>query len=349
MTTFVQVAKDLSRLPIGEHKLSDIVSQIRSISSKKHDTQQFLSKQNYDQAWIVNKCNAARLDDIWVDISYQRSLKLKKIYDHLKARNMDGSGIVNFSETLAGTVEYAIRPNGKVFVWDGFRRCILALLKGIPQLPANVLNHQNDWKNERCRKLEAYLFQAKNSQQESMKQEELFKAGVAQGNESHLRTRDVLSDCELDVLGVNPGRRNLGGFVEFQKLVTHQPFAEGTTIPSNKFVEEASKMIQEAWIDEDVSGFMLSGLAFYLYKNELDSMNGNHYFELPETISDNLKLYVNEKGGTQSSCTKDRLHSAPMQSVAWRICKNVMSMSDSKASMFIDLNDDQSAMMRASN
>ena len=116
MTTFVQVAKDLSRLPIGEHKLSDIVSQIRSISSKKYDTQQFLSKQNYDQAWIVNKCNEARLDDIWVDISYQRSLKLKKIYDHLKARNMDDSGFVNFSETLAGTVEYAIRQNAKKFI-----------------------------------------------------------------------------------------------------------------------------------------------------------------------------------------------------------------------------------------
>ena len=51
---------------------------------------------------------------------------------------------------------------GMVFVDD------FTLLKGIPNFN-NVLNHQNDWKNERCLKTGGYLFH-KNSQQESMKQ-----------------------------------------------------------------------------------------------------------------------------------------------------------------------------------
>ncbi len=347
MSSFNEVAKDLAHLPIGEHKLSDIVSKIKGISSKKHDTQKFLSQQSYDPNWLHKECSPTLLKDIWVDMTYQRFLKLRKIYDHLKARNMDNSDIIGFDAMLCGTVEYAIRPSGRVVVWDGFRRCILALLKGIPQLPANVHSHDKDWTEDRARKQEAFAFLYKNSHQENMKQEELFKAGVAQGDEIHIHTRDVLSNCELDVLGVNPGRRNLGGFVEFQKLVTHQPFSIGIT-PSDKFVERASKMIQDAWKDEDVSGFMLSGLSHLLYRIEKDSLNGSHFQYTDDDILNNLKSYVTEKGGTQSSCTKDRLHSCPKESVAWRICRNVMGLSTIKASTFIDLNDDQSAMLTAS-
>jgi hypothetical protein len=50
--------------------------------------------------------------------------------------------------------------------------------------------------------------------------------------------------------------------------------------------------------------------------------------------------YVN-KGGTTGTCTKDRLHSSPIETVAWRICKNVFKMSKIDSSKFVGMNDDQ--------
>ena len=104
----------------------------------------------------------------------------------------------------------------------------------------------------------------------------------------------------------------------------------------------------DAWKDEEVSGFMLSGLAHYLYANEKDSLNGNEYYDDITNIESNLKDYAFKAGGCQSSCTKDRLHSMPRQSVAWRICKNVMGMSSIDASKFIGMNDEQSEMLNVS-
>ena len=43
MATFTEVNKYLSELPIGEHKLIDIVTKILSITSKKHKTQVFVN------------------------------------------------------------------------------------------------------------------------------------------------------------------------------------------------------------------------------------------------------------------------------------------------------------------
>ena len=137
-------------------------------------------------------------------------------------------------------------------------------------------------------------------------------------------------------------------YVEFEKLVTKSPFSEGVTKPSNDFVIEASKMIQSAWKGQEVSGFMLSGLSHYLHANEVDGENGNHFYIPKSEIEEKLESYVTESEGTQSDCTKDRLHSMPRHSVAWRICKNVMGMSSIDASKFIGMDDDQAEMLNAS-
>ena len=347
MATFTEINKHLSELPIGEHKISTIVKDIQSISSQKHLRKLSLAKQNNISSEYFAKCFPTNLNDVYVDISYQRSLKLKKIYDHLDLT--DDSGIfLGFCTELCGTVDFAIRPNKKVYVWDGFRRCIIALLKGVEQIKGEAIIHPTTWSDAQCKQKEATYFLLKNSQSEPLKQEELFKSGCAQGDKFYLGIKEVLIDCELDVLGLNLGKPKLGGYVEFQKLVTKSPFSEGVTQPSNYFVAQASKMIAGVWNNEEVSGFMVSGLAHYLWANEKDSQNGNEYCDDITNIESNLKNFAVKKKGTQSSCTKDRLHSMPRQSVAWRICKNVMGMSSIDASKFIGMNDEQSEMLNVS-
>lgn len=351
MATFKEVNKYLSELPIGTHRLIDIVNKIKSISSQKHKTKLLLAQQLVSDDYR-KKCKGPNLYDVYVDISYQRSLKLKKLYDHLELKD-EHENEVGFVELLAGYVDFATRPNGKTYVWDGFRRCILALLKGIDVIPSNDVIHPRSWSDKRCQRREAWAFTQKNSKMEAMKREELFKAGVAQNDTFFLNIKDVMSNCELDVLGVNPGRRNLGGYVEFEKMVVSQPFSEGVTQSSDSFVEDASKMIQKAWPEEEVSGFMLAGMAQYLHVNEVDGNNGNHHYLDRDTIETKLDEFVNPSkedvnGGTQSSCTKNRLHSCPRESVAWRICRLIMGMSVIDASKFIGLDDEESEMLNVS-
>jgi hypothetical protein len=346
MATFTEVNKYLSELPIGEHKLIDIVDKIMSITSKKHKTQLFLAKQTVTSEYR-SRCPAIDLKDIWVDITYQRSLKLKKIYEHLQLTDEDENK-VGFSASLCGTVEFAIRPNGKTFVWDGFRRCVISLIKGINCIPANIEIHPDNWSDRKCLKREAFWFTEKNSRMEPMKAEELFKAGCAKGTKKYLAIKEVLVECELDILQVNQGKTKLGGYVEFEKLVEKSPFSEGVTKRSNDFIVQSSKQIQNVWKGQEVSGFMLSGLSEYLYKNELDGENGNHYYKDETEIEEAFDYYVSTNSGTQSSCTKDRLHSMPRQSVAWRICINVMKMSAIDASKFLGFDDDQTDMLKLS-
>ena len=348
MASFNEINKLLSELPIGEHKISTIVKDIRSISSQKHRRKLSLAKQNNISSEYFSKCFPTNLNEVYVDISYQRSLKLKKIYDHLDLTD-DSGNLLGFSTELCGTVDFAIRPNKKVFVWDGFRRCIIALLKGVEQIKGEAIIHPTIWSDAQCKQKEATYFLLKNSQSEPLKQEELFKSGCAQGDKFYLGIKEVLVDCELDILGLNLGKPKLGGYVEFQKLVTKSPFSEGVTQSSNYFIIEASKMIANTWKNEEVSGFMLSGLAHYLHANEKDGENGNEYYEEKADIESNLEDFAVKRKGTQSSCTKDRLHSIPRESVAWKICRNVMSMSKINASKFIGINDEQSEMLSVTN
>ena len=76
--------------------------------------------------------------------------------------------------------------------------------------------------------------------------------------------------------------------------------------------------------------------------------NGKQFCKSEDEIEVALDKYVKEKAGTQSSCTKDRLHSKARESVAWRICRNVLDMSSIDSSKFIGMNDEQSEMLNVS-
>ena len=157
-----------------------------------------------------------------------------------------------------------LRPSRYTVTKDGY--VVMSSEVGVLDIdPANVEKHSDKWSDRKCQKKEAFAFTQKNSAMEPMKAEELFKAGCAMGTKKYIDIKEVLVDCELDILQINQGKPKLGGYVEFEKLVTKSPFSEGVTKPSNDFVIEASKMIQSAWKDQEVSGFMLSGLSHYLH------------------------------------------------------------------------------------
>ena len=68
--------------------------------------------------------------DIKVDLTYQRVLKLKQLVDHLRREDKDGNPM-DYDKMCAGSIDIAIRPDGDIYCWDAFRRCLIRLAKGI--------------------------------------------------------------------------------------------------------------------------------------------------------------------------------------------------------------------------
>ena len=353
--TYREVDKHLSDLPLGSHDLIDIVKRIRGITSQKHRTQVLLSKQVTTSDYL-KKCavdeNGDRynLNKVKVDITYQRSLRLKKIFEHLDTQDIFSGEELGFDTMLAGSVDFAIRPNNDIYVWDGFRRCILAMLKGLVNIPANVERHPDEWKKDitKCRKKEAFCFSQRNGTSERMKPEELFKAGVAEGNKIYLEVKDALAKCELDVLRVLLGNTKLGGYKEFETVVLETPFndADYTTL---EYMIEASDIIRNAFGSNvnEVSGHLLTGMACFLFHNAESQEESTDYYIEPDDLYEQFEDYVNNKKGTQSNLTKDRIHSISRQSVAWQIATKVYGMKKTAASEMMKISDDQAEQLVA--
>ena len=60
--------------------------------------------------------NAIALSELYVDMTYQRRIRLTKIINKLRKHG-------GFSQDGAGTIDVAERPDGRKMVGDGFRRC----------------------------------------------------------------------------------------------------------------------------------------------------------------------------------------------------------------------------------
>lgn len=346
----------LKNLPIGIHKLKDIVDKIKSISSQKHTTQIATASQSYDNAYI-EKCaryggELIKLEDVKVDIHYQRSLKLNKIFSHLKTNDIFSGENVGFDTMLAGSVDFAVRPNGDIFVWDGFRRCILAMLKNLPSIPANVETHPLEWVGkhaDKCVQKEAFCFTQRNGSAESMKPEELFKSGVAEQNNFYVSIKNNLYQCELDVMDVvEPSYTNLSGYKEFENCCKEQPFNDSNFSEDTiDYLIQSSRIIRDSVKNHDISGILLTGYACFLYKNACAENNGSDDYISEEDLEIGFTNYINT-GGTQSSLTKDRLHSSSRESVAWKIATKVYGMKKSTASDMMNLTDEVSDVLGAS-
>ena len=109
------VAQKLRTLPLGEHKLIDIIKII--VEADQYQKEGLFNNspfgriinKDYDDNFYSDEITKQLkelfpngLEDLWVDITYQRLLKLKKIVEHLRRKDMNG--ITGFMQWLGTAV-----------------------------------------------------------------------------------------------------------------------------------------------------------------------------------------------------------------------------------------------------
>ena len=278
----------------------DTVLQITNLKTKTIDTYVADSPYSDDE-------DTVRLDEIFVDMSYQRRVKLRKILNNLKKRN-------GFSKRAAGAIDIAERPDGKKFVWDGLRRSISAGLCGLDTIRQSKYKHPSDRLPLECQQEEARDFKTRNADGENMKPEEIFKSMVAYQDKDALKLLAVLKNCSLDVEGLNPQGKVLGGFAELSTNFNKRdnPLTEDRLV-------RASKIIQKVYAHQsNVSVYLLCGLAWLLDVNEkVDKSYSDD--EITDLFSDFVKTQTK-----QTDLTKSRLNSKQRESIAYIIAKKVI-------------------------
>ena len=347
MAKVKKVAYDLRTLPLGEHRLISIIKLI--VDADQYQKEGLFNNSPFGR--IINKPYNDNfypdeiirnlreffpngLEDLWVDISYQRVLKLKKLIEHLRRKDMNGSDLL-FNKMLCGSVDIAIRPNGKGYVWDGFRRCIIALLNGIRFIKASVETHDSSTSIEDCRKLEAFVYEIKNGESESMTKEELYKSGIVYQKEDALKLQKVINEMCVDVLGTTPGNPELGAFSEFQDTVLKEK------LETTDYLVQASFKQQKAWSEDNtLTGYLTCGLAKFLDTLNKEDEDGNPVCPSIEihTAHPNLQgtcevenaLVRYSKKHKQVDLIANRLAGMAIESVAFNIGRVVMNLNKSQ-------------------
>ena len=244
------------------------------------------------------------LDDIYVDLTYQRKLRLQALINRLT--EADG-----FDKEVAGHIDLAIRSDGRLYVWDGFHRVIKAGLVKLDGMPASIFTHNQSLSIHEQVMKEAKMFKVRNADQTSMKPEEIFKSEVVFRDETALKILDVLKACNLDVEGTNEdaGAISLGGFVVFRKV--------WNKIDRRHFIDSA-KIIRTAFPkDKTMSVILFCGLARLLEANNDDnSIKGLSFTELCDAFVEMVNSDVDIK---QTYFTQPRLHGKPVESTSANI------------------------------
>ena len=302
-TKFNEVSGELSNLR-GTVRIQDIVDAILRIENFKTKTLKGMTTIAY---YDPKENGVVAIDEIWVDMTYQRIVRLKKLINKLQKMN-------GYDPYSAGVVDIAIRPSQKKFCWDGLRRIIMAALCGLTHIKTSQLVHKQYMTDIDCQKEEARYFKSRNADQESMKAEEIFKSEVVYGDADALKLLDLFKNCQLDVEGLNPGAKTLGGFVEVKTNFFRQD-----RIPEEYFIE-SSHIIQQVYDREPtVSGYLLTGLAYLLMKNEdVDRSYST------EEIMDHL-LDFKRTNPKQSDLIQGRLAGNARASIAYLITKRALN------------------------
>jgi len=300
-----EAASILATLQHRDYSIKEIVDIAKSIDNLKSKTLESIQPAiEYDS---TNQ-SLVKISDLYVSITYQRRMRLLKIIDKLKA-----SG--GFCKNAAGHVDVAERPNGKKYLWDGFRRVLMAALAGHEFIPASNIRHPGNWSDSACEKYEAKMFKTRNADTETMKPEEIFRSKVVYDDEEALKFLDFLKQSHLDVESLNPNNKELSGMAHTYAKWNNESVTESSLIL-------ASSIIQNAWkTDPQVSGYLLCGLAKLIDVNkELD----NPYEE--DDILESFQDYINTKPPRkQSDLTGRRLAKAPDDSVAYCIATQVLN------------------------
>lgn len=314
---FNDAAGRLSTLQYREYNLQDLVDIGKSVDNFKKTT---LDKIQLPTQYDNTNHNLVDLKSLKIDVAYQRKMRLKKLVDKLKKEG-------GFNKETAGHIDVAIRPDGSIFVWDGFRRAFMAGLVGLEQIPASIYRHPQNRTLKQCQEYEAKMFKIRNAETENMKQEEIFRSEIMYKDASAMKFLDFLIECKLDVEELNPGKKTLGGFVQLQNVWKNNHISTDNLII-------ASEIIQSTWpSDPNVSGYLLCGLAKFLDINdEID------YALDIEDIQEKFHEYVNvNPPKKQDSLTGRRLNKSPNTSIAYYISLYVLQLDDKTLAQVIPL------------
>jgi hypothetical protein len=331
LTKFTDVDKYLKQLELKTYSLKEIADIIRNITSlcKEGLFVEDFNDNFYKDIELITHPETKlpiSLEDCYVDLTYQRVLKLKTLVDHLKSTDRNKNPM-QYDKMCAGSIDIAIRPNGKIYVWDGFRRSLIALLKGIRYPLFSIYVHPKTNTIQDCRATEAFAFKKRNGDNESMAKEELYKSGIVFLNPPDLRTKNCLEESQLDVLKTIPDAvKSLGGFAEFEKYLTNNVVTESQLIMS-------SKIMSQAWENEStISSYVILGNAMLM--NLLEEPNALSWSYNITARDDGscdflpkFKKFV-KNGGTMSDLVKNRLSNMGVATVAYRIAISVLGVND---------------------
>jgi len=342
------VAQKLRTLPLGEHKLIDIIKII--VEADQYQKEGLFNNspfgriinKDYDDNFYPDEITKQLkdlfpngLEDLWVDITYQRLLKLKKIVEHLRRKDMNGIEDLHFNKMLCGSIDIAVRPNGKGLVWDGFRRSIIALLNGKRFIKTSIESHNKTISIKDCQKQEAFVYEIKSGYSETMAKEELYKSGIVYEKPEALKLQKVIVEMCVDVLGTNPGNPELGAFSEFQDTVLKE------RLESTDYLVQASFKQQKAWSsDTTLTGYLTCGLAKFLDTLEKEDEDGNSLCPTIQihTAHPNVngtcevegELVKYAKEHKQNDLCANRLAGKSIESVAFNIGRVVMGLNKSQ-------------------
>ncbi len=344
-----EVNTQLKNLPLGEHRLIDIVKIVASCTQYQQEglfnnsPYGIKNKKPFDDTFYeeyivkqMKKFMPKGLEDVYVDITYQRVLKLKALINHLKRLDMHRTNKLNFSKMLAGSLDIVVRPNGRCMLWDGFRRSLIALLNGIRYVNCSIVLHDGSLSTIECRAIEAFNFKIKNGTAENMPKEELFKSGIVYEEPESMKLFKLIKEMNVDVLGTNYGHPELGAFSEFKDTV------EKKKLSNDDFLVEASFKIQNAWPnDAALTGYFLCGLAKFLDAIQTTDDDGNVVLSFGEDIYTSypnlqnqcevenalVQYAINKK---QTTLCANRLAGKAIESIAMNIGRKVMKLDKSQ-------------------
>ena len=312
--TFTQVQAELLALPLGEYLVSDIVKIIQQCDTLPEKTTESFVAAVYDKE---DGESLYPLNELWVDLNYQRKLKLKNLLNNLKTHG-------GYSKEKAGHIDIAIRPNGKAFDWDGFRRAVMALLCGMEKIAVSTYKHKRSRSPEDCKKYEAELFLARNAKNEAMGANEIFFARYAQGEEWANKMNTVLNRANINVCGLKPGGKNMGGFAVVEKSLGYHERMAGEVVSKDISDDDfvfASQLIQSAWSkDPSIGAYLVCGLA-----NTRATLRSDTDSDFDDTdIEEAIIKYASSN--TQKDLSDNRVSNKPLQSVTFNILKYAMKL-----------------------
>jgi len=333
LTKFPDVDKYLKQLELKQYSLKEMALIIKNITSlcKEGLFVNDINDDFYKEIELIMHPETGEkisLEDCYVDLTYQRVLKLKQLVDHLRATDRNNNPM-QYDKMCAGSIDIAIRPDGKIFVWDGFRRSLIALLKGIryPLFSSYIHPKTNTIKD--CCATEAFAFKKRNGDNESMAKEELYKSGIVFENPKDLKTKNCLEESQLDVLGTIPDAvKSLGGFAEFEKYLTNNIVTESQLIMS-------SKIMTQSWKEESIiSSYVILGNAMLMNLfEEPNALSWSYSITARDDEScdflPKFKKFV-KNGGTMSNLVKNRLSNMGVETIAYRIATSVLGVEDNK-------------------